>query len=155
MYLVDSEPRNEGFLEWAQPVMGPDESLVEQLSVRRNLRVHGLQLEHDHRASVTAKTRDWPPPGINPGPLRLGLKSHPDGSRAPVALLSPNHQKPNFPPKTPSSTSLLIIPLLNLYSFCFKATNQTQKHSLISLQKSYYFFVDFLSLDSLVEEQTN
>lgn len=48
MYLVSCESRDKSLLEWSQPMVGPDETLVQQFRVRGCLGINRLQLEHHH-----------------------------------------------------------------------------------------------------------
>lgn len=46
--LVSRESSDQGLLERAQPMVCPNETLVQQFRVGGSLGIHGLQLEHDH-----------------------------------------------------------------------------------------------------------
>ena len=47
-YLVSRESSDQGLLERAQPMMCPDETLVQQFRMGGGLGICGLQLEHHH-----------------------------------------------------------------------------------------------------------
>lgn len=48
LYLVSRESSDQGLLERAQPMVCPNETLVQQFRMGGSLGIHGLQLEHDH-----------------------------------------------------------------------------------------------------------
>lgn len=48
LYLVSRESSDQGLLERDQPMVCPNETLVQQFRVGGSLGIHGLQLEHDH-----------------------------------------------------------------------------------------------------------